>query len=131
VRVSVQIPNAGEEALGICGPGEFVGEMALVDLATRSADLTAHDGPCSVFVLSRDVFRRLLNEPPLGSAPLLAGIGMALSLRLESAIERSVSFYVMSGGYGAGPQELPPELPEEDDPNAIDLLGTADEVDEL
>jgi len=106
VRVSKDIAGQGEEALGFCEAGEFVGEMALLDRSARSADLIAHEGPVSVFVLSRDVFRALLDHPPRGSAPLLSGIAMALSLRLEQAIKRSVALFVMSGGNTSS--EMPP-----------------------
>ena len=120
IRVSVEIPNAGTEALGINGEGDFLGEMALVDDSPRSADLTAHEGPVSVFVLTRPVFRRLLDEVPPGCAPLMAQLTFALARRLFDAIERSISFCVMAGGppqQGApqGFEGLPPGDDDEDD----------------
>lgn len=114
IRVSVRIPNAGVEALGICGKGDFVGEMALVDDAPRSADLHAHEDPVSVFVLTRGVFRKLLDEGPPGSAPLMAHLTFALCRRLEESVQRSVSFFMMAGGLpsdapGPGLSGLPDE----------------------
>ncbi len=106
VRVSVDI--SGEEALGICHDGEFVGEMALLDRAPRSASLIAHEGPATVFVFSKYVFDALLEKSPKGAARLLAGMATALSIRLEAAFARSTSFYIMSGGNLAGASQMPP-----------------------
>jgi CRP-like cAMP-binding protein len=100
VRVSVDI--SGEEALGICHEGEFVGEMALLDRAPRSASLIAHEGPATVFVFSKYVFDALLDKSPKGAARLLAGMATALSIRLEAAFAQSTSFYIMSGGTWPG-----------------------------
>jgi CPA1 family monovalent cation:H+ antiporter len=45
------------------GPGDFFGELALLDDAPRSADVRARTY-CNVLVLSRRDFRRLLNQDP-------------------------------------------------------------------
>ena len=45
------------------GPGEFVGEMALVEDVPRTATVTAKT-PLRVFVLTRQSFLRLLDEEP-------------------------------------------------------------------
>ena len=97
LRVSVDIPGAGEEALAILRSGEIAGEMSLVDDAPRSADLYAHNGPAMVYVLSRDVFRRLLESGDPQGAPLLAGIAVVLARRLEEALKKSAGFRILSG----------------------------------
>ena len=74
LRVSIDIAGAGEEALAILRPGEIVGEMPLVDDAPRSADVYAHGGPAVVYVLTRDVFQRLLRSGAAEGAPLLGGL---------------------------------------------------------
>ena len=97
LRVSVTIPGAGEEALAFLGPGEVVGEMSLVDDAPRSASVYAHNGPATVYVLSREVFRRLLESGDEMGAPLLAGMAIVLARRLEEALHKAAGFRVLSG----------------------------------
>jgi hypothetical protein len=97
LRVSVEIPGAGEEALAILRPGEIAGEMSLVDDAPRSADLRAHDGPATVYVLSRDVFRHLLETGDPKGTPLLSGIAVILARRLEEALRKTAGFRILSG----------------------------------
>jgi len=100
VRISIKIPEVGEEALSILGPGEIVGEMGLVDGSVRSAYAIAHGGPATVFVMTRPVFRRLLTEDVEGSPPLVAWLASSLARRLEESAARAVSFFVLSGGAG-------------------------------
>lgn len=97
LRVSLDIPGAGEEALAILGPGEIVGEMALVDDAPRSADVVAHNGDALVYVLSRGVFRRLLTSGDAQGAPLLGGLAIVLTRRLEEALKKAAAFRILSG----------------------------------
>jgi hypothetical protein len=99
LRVSMRIPGVGEEALAFLGPGEIVGEMALVDDAPRSADVAAQDGPVSVFALPRDVFRKLLNDGTPEGAPLLGGIVVALVRRFEESVRKAATFRVLAGPF--------------------------------
>ena len=97
LRVSLDIAGAGEEALAILRRGDIAGEMALVDDAPRSADIYAHGGPAVVYVLTRAVFQRLLSTGAPEGAPLLAGIALVLSRRLEDAIKKAAGFRILSG----------------------------------
>jgi hypothetical protein len=99
LRVSIEIPGVGEEALAILAPGEIVGEMALIDDAPRSAHVVAHDGSALVYVLSRKVFRELLLSGDPAGAPLLAGITIALARRHEEGIRKAAGFRAMTGPF--------------------------------
>lgn len=99
LRVSMRIPGVGEEALAFLGPGEVVGEMALVDDAPRSADVMAQDGPVTVFALPRDVFRTLVTEGTPEGAPLLGGIVVALLRRFEESVRKAATFRVLAGPF--------------------------------
>lgn len=99
LRVSIRIPGVGEEALAVLGAGEIVGEMALVDDAPRSADVRAHERGALVFVLSRAVFRDLLDSGRPDGAPLLAGITIALARRLEESLRKTATFRVLAGPF--------------------------------
>jgi hypothetical protein len=97
LRVSIDIAGAGEEALAILKPGEIVGEMGLVDDAPRSADVYAHGGRAVVYVLTREVFQRLLQSGAPEGAPLLGGLAYLLARRLEEAIRKSAGFRILAG----------------------------------
>jgi CRP-like cAMP-binding protein len=46
-----------------CGPGEILGEIALVDGGPRTASVTL-DEPSRLLVLSRNAFRSVMDEFP-------------------------------------------------------------------
>ncbi len=97
LRVLITIPGVGAESLTILGPGEMVGEMALVDDEPRSADVIADGEPALVYVLSRPVFRYLLTSGTPKGAPLLAGITIILSRRAGESLKRVAAFRVLAG----------------------------------
>ena len=59
VRISRQVPGMGEEALAVLRPGNYFGEMSLVDDSPRSADAKAHEAT-ELLVLKKDDFEDLL-----------------------------------------------------------------------
>src|SRR6476620_12392690 len=63
--VKIVLPSAeGEEAIiATLRPGDFFGELALLDGAPRSATAVALDA-CETLTLPRDVFRELLDQDP-------------------------------------------------------------------
>lgn len=78
VRISVLSPEGQEVSLGVLGPGEVVGEMALLDGGTRSADVCAVD-ECVVLTIQRSHFLPLLQ----GNANLCLRLIEVLCARLR------------------------------------------------
>ncbi len=70
----------GEHELGMCSPGQCVGEMALLDHEPRSATVVALE-PMRLLVISGSAFRRLLPKVPRLTETLLS----TLSTRLREA----------------------------------------------
>jgi len=68
--------------VNVLGPGEVLGEMALLDGDARSASCNAStDGVLAV--LHRDALQMLMAEEPVTATRLLAAVGYRLSLRLR------------------------------------------------
>jgi ABC-type lipoprotein export system ATPase subunit len=58
-------PDGREIEVDSMGPGQFFGEMALLDNVTRRATVrAASDGPVEVAILNRDAFVEMINESP-------------------------------------------------------------------
>ena len=69
----------GGRKVGEVGPGECVGEMALLDGGPRSATVTA-ESPMNVYALSVSEFRSLLGASPA----ILGKIAISLAQRLRA-----------------------------------------------
>lgn len=65
INGSARVLNSDEEGreviLSILGPGDFFGEMGLIDGSPRSADVVAAE-PCEMLVISKADFKRCLKE---------------------------------------------------------------------
>jgi CRP-like cAMP-binding protein len=85
VRVGLTSEDGREVTLGILGPGDILGEMALLDGEPRSADAVALE-ECAVLVLERARFQRLLRERPEMSQQLIAVLCRRLR-RANAAVE--------------------------------------------
>jgi CRP-like cAMP-binding protein len=59
VRISRIVPGMGEEALAVLRPGNYFGEMSLIDDAPRSATALCHE-KCRLFVVNRRDLEDLL-----------------------------------------------------------------------
>jgi CRP/FNR family cyclic AMP-dependent transcriptional regulator len=59
VRISRIVPGMGEEALAVLRPGNYFGEMSLIDEAPRSATAVCHER-CRLFVINRRDLEDLL-----------------------------------------------------------------------
>lgn len=73
---SVSVTVGGREVSRL-GPGDFFGELALLDAGPRNATVTAEDD-VKVLVLSRREFMDLLEEEPIVAVRMLPAIGARL-----------------------------------------------------
>ena len=80
-RVSVQTPAGAAPALG---PGDFFGEMSLLDGGPRSATVVA-DTPLRLLVIHRRNFWKLLKEAPVLTERILVSLSQRVR-RAEKAI---------------------------------------------
>lgn len=58
-----EVTSKGQGHLQTAGPGDFFGEMALLEPVKRTATVTAAT-PVHFFVLTRQAFQRMLDENP-------------------------------------------------------------------
>src|SRR4030042_6185247 len=64
VRLAAKGPKGAEQTLAILGPGEFFGEMALIDNSPRSASATADAEGTELIVLDRPKFSYMVQQVP-------------------------------------------------------------------
>jgi len=96
IRISRQIPGAGEEALAILDAGQAFGEMALIDATPRSADAISHSS-CRLATLSRSDFEELLFANKHLAYHLLWNLVRMLSARLRETNEKLKGLLAMTG----------------------------------
>jgi CRP/FNR family cyclic AMP-dependent transcriptional regulator len=70
--------------LNLFGPGDFFGELALLDGEPRSADAVAQE-PCQLLLLQRDDFMRFLEARPHVAIKLLATVSRRLRHTTQQA----------------------------------------------
>ena len=73
VKILLGGSEGKEVVLSLLGPGEFLGEFALLDGEPRSADAVA-TGPADLLVLPREDFLRFLREVPTVAINMLAAL---------------------------------------------------------
>ena len=95
VRISKQVPGIGEEALAILEPGQYFGEMALIEESPRSADAIAHVG-CTVWKLERARLEGLMFTDKELAYSLLWSFVRTLSERLRETNEKIKAFFAIS-----------------------------------
>ncbi|HXX64146.1 MAG TPA: cyclic nucleotide-binding domain-containing protein, partial [Bacteroidota bacterium] len=79
VRITKRGRTGPETLLALLHPGDFFGELELLDGRPRAARVTAAD-ECVVFSISRKAFERLLEQNPRVASRLL----LVLSIRLRT-----------------------------------------------
>jgi CRP/FNR family transcriptional regulator, cyclic AMP receptor protein len=63
VRISVPSPDGREMVLALLGPGEILGEIAVLDGGERTADVTAHTAGSMAVIDRRDLLALFAREP--------------------------------------------------------------------
>jgi CRP/FNR family transcriptional regulator/CRP/FNR family cyclic AMP-dependent transcriptional regulator len=87
VKIQRVTPSGKLVVLAVRGPGEHVGEMALLDGEPRSADAVTVE-PCVLLLLARDRFQSCMAEHPQIALNLLA----SLTRRLREAANQTEGF---------------------------------------
>ncbi len=98
VRISKFIPNIGEEALAILKPGDYFGEMALIDNFPRSAFAIANTDVELLAINKADLDNILTRDRELGYK-LLWTFTRTLSMRLRETNDKMAGFLALSGGF--------------------------------
>ena len=95
VRISKSVPGIGEEALAILEPGQYFGEMALIEDSPRSADAIAHSS-CDVWVIERAALDQLMFTDKDLAYVLLWTFVRTLSGRLRETNDKIKAFFAIS-----------------------------------
>ncbi len=95
VRISRQIPAAGEEALAILKAGSFFGEMSVFDQPARSTDAIAHTRCSLASIAQPDLDVLMEADHELGYRILRAVVGL-MAARLRAANDQVRSILAMS-----------------------------------
>jgi CRP-like cAMP-binding protein len=95
VRISKMVPGIGEEALAILEPGQYFGEMSLIEDGPRSADAIAHTG-CRVFELQRERLDQVMFTDKELAYVLLWTFVRTLSARLRETNDKIRAFFALS-----------------------------------
>jgi CRP-like cAMP-binding protein len=82
VKITLTSPDGKELILRRLGPGDFHGELALLDDEPRSADAIATESSM-LLVLQRDAFRQFLADHPTVATKLLATVSNYLRRNAE------------------------------------------------
>jgi CRP/FNR family transcriptional regulator, cyclic AMP receptor protein len=95
VRISREIPGAGEEALAVLKRGALFGEMAVFDKSERSTDAISHGGTTAL-TISRSELEMLLEFNRDLAFKVLWAVVRMLSGRLRSTNDSLKSFLALS-----------------------------------
>ena len=121
VRIVLASPAGKELVLAVRGPGEFFGDMALLDGEPRSADAVVAED-CQLLILRREDFVRFVETHPPAALRLLAVLSRRLrqtmrqhqdatlldvSARLASALLRLADEHGAPAGDGTGGMVVP------------------------
>jgi CRP-like cAMP-binding protein len=87
VRISMMAGEGEEMGLLLLGPGEFFGELALIQEANRLVTARA-ESPVELLLLTRKDFQALIEQEPRIAAKALVVITKLLAMRIRTYNER-------------------------------------------
>ncbi|HTY09150.1 MAG TPA: cyclic nucleotide-binding domain-containing protein [Candidatus Edwardsbacteria bacterium] len=99
VRVSTMIPGVGEEALKVLRPGDYFGEMALIDDFPRSAAVIAHEGPIKLLAVYKRDFKKLMADDKDLANKLMSVFIKTLSARLRETNDKLKSIFAIAKAF--------------------------------
>jgi CRP-like cAMP-binding protein len=123
VKIVTEDSRGDELIINKCGPGETIGEMALLDQGTRSATVVAMDD-AEVLELKNDVFEKILNQRPDVSLSIIRSYSDRLRFS-TTYIERAIDWAqkIAEGDYSFVDQTHPMNQTASDDDKATQLLS--------
>jgi CRP/FNR family cyclic AMP-dependent transcriptional regulator len=98
VRISKMVPGIGEEALAILEPGDYFGEMALIDDTPRSADAIMHTSGKLWMMQKGDLEEVMFLHKDL-AYELLWTFVRTLSVRLRETNDKIKTFFALSSRF--------------------------------
>lgn len=99
VRISTMVPGVGEEALKILRPGDYFGEMALIDDFPRSAAAIAHEGEVQLLAIYKRDFKKLLAEDKEMAYKLMSVFIKTLSTRLRDTNDKLKNIFAIAKAF--------------------------------
>lgn len=124
MKIVTEDSKGGELIINKCGPGETIGEMALLDKGARSATVVALED-AEVLELKQDVFERLLKQRPDVSLSIIRSYSERLRFS-TTYIERAIDWTqkIAEGDYSFI-EQAPPVMVDAatDDDKASQLLS--------
>ena len=107
-----KVTNTDEDGreiiLAWLGPGEFFGEMGLIDGSPRSANVVAAEA-CELLFLSKDALQRCLQDNFQVVQKLMKTLVMRLREADRKIVARAETLWVFVDGTGRA-ADIPPEL---------------------
>ncbi|UCE27328.1 MAG: cyclic nucleotide-binding domain-containing protein [Candidatus Coatesbacteria bacterium] len=95
VSVTTDVDGVGKEELKLVEPGDFFGEMSLIDGSPISADVYART-KCRIFAIDRKSFERLIDKDMPTANKLLRGFVRSFCERSRETADKIEQFYRLS-----------------------------------
>lgn len=107
VKISIPDDKEGEIVINHLGPGEFVGEMSLIDQKPRSASVIAISETLEAVELKRVDFIALLNDHPMMALFVISNISNRMRYTL-TYLDKAIhwSYKIAEGDYSFAAEEI-------------------------